>query len=381
MATAESAVNAFLLNHLTVLAKTFDVKVVVNTNDLFFLNKQGLDINVISLNISRKIRIFSDLYCLIHLIYIFIRFRPSAVHSITPKAGLLAMLAASIAFIPIRVHTFTGQVWAIQRGFKRFFLKSFDRLIANLAFFNIVDSLSQQKFLINENVLTKKKSVVFGLGSVSGVDLRRFKPTKQTFTEVRESLLIPHDAFVFIYLGRLNKDKGILDLANAFSAIENKNAYLLFVGADEGGFADEIKRINVRKLDSIKFLGFTREPERYLAASNVLCLPSYREGFGSVIIEAAAVGIPAIASDIYGISDAVINKHTGILHTPRDVSSILDAMQFFIKNSELVKKYGDAAMERAKVEFDAKVMSKYWLDFYLQILGSEGYEPRKSSHG
>lgn len=364
VATAESAVNAFLLNHLTALTKMFDITVIVNTNDSFFLNKQGLDINVISLNISRNIRIFSDLYCLTHLIYIFIKFRPSAVHSITPKAGLLAMLAASISFVPIRIHTFTGQVWAIQHGFKRSFLKLFDRLIANLASFNIVDSLSQQKFLINENVLTEKKSVVFGLGSVSGVDLKRFKPSKQTFAEVRKSLLIPHDAFVFIYLGRLNKDKGILDLANAFSTIENKNAYLLFVGADEGGFIDEIKRINVRKLDSIKFLGFTKEPERYLAASNVLCLPSYREGFGSVIIEAAAIEVPTIASNIYGISDAVLNNKTGILHEPGNYKKIAEIMSFFIENPVEVKSFGKTAKTRALESFDSHIITAYWLDFY-----------------
>jgi glycosyltransferase involved in cell wall biosynthesis len=206
-------------------------------------------------------------------------------------------------------------------------------------------------------------------------------PNEHMRVKVRLELAIPKRAFVFVYLGRLNQDKGILDLACAFANIQNSKAFLLIVGQDEGSFVEKIKVINTHKSSQVKFVDFTNKPEDYLAASDALCLPSYREGFGSVIIEAAAVGIPAIASDIYGISDAIINKHTGILHTPRDVSSILDAMQFFIKKSELVKKYGDAAMERAKVEFDAKVMSKYWLDFYLQILGSEGYEPQKSSHG
>ena len=381
VATTESAVNAFLLNHLTVLTKTFDVAVIVNTNDSFFLNKQGLDINVISLNISRNIRIFSDLYCLIQLIYIFIKFRPSVVHSITPKAGLLAMLSASISFIPVRIHTFTGQVWAIQFGFKRFFLKLCDRLIANLSSFNIVDSLSQQKFLINQNVLTEKKSVVFGLGSVSGVDLKRFKPTKKALTEVRYKLKIPEGAFIFIYLGRLNKDKGILDLAHSFSKIRTKQAFLLVVGPDENNLVKQIKKINKHKSSQLRIIGHTNRPEDYLATSDALCLPSYREGFGNVIIEAAATGIPAIASNIYGISDAINNRKTGVLHQPKDVKAIISAMQNFLENPELVRSYGRAAKERVIAEFDANVMSKYWLNFYLQILGSEGYETQKSSHG
>ena len=364
VATVDMAINSFLINHLKALSKIYALTVITNTSNPNFLLEQGIAAKVIHLKFSRKINLLSDFFYLFKLIGIFKKEKFSAVHSITPKAGLLAMLAAYLAKVHFRVHTFTGQVWAIQHGFKRFFLKSFDRLIANLASFNIVDSLSQQQFLINENVLTKRKSVVFGLGSVSGVDLKRFKPSKQSFIEVRKSLLIPHDAFVFIYLGRLNKDKGILDLANAFSAIENNNAYLLFVGVDEGGFVDEIKRINVRKLDNIKFLGFTREPERYLAASNVLCLPSYREGFGSVIIEAAAMEVPAIASNIYGISDAVLSNKTGILHEPGNYKKIAEIMSFFIENPIEVKSFGKTSKKRVLESFDSHIITAYWLDFY-----------------
>ena len=249
VATAELAVNSFLVNHLSALAKKFDITVIVNTNNPFFLVKQGLEVKCIVLKISREIRVFSDLFCLVRLVYLFIKYKPSAVHSITPKAGLLAMLAAFVTCVPFRVHTFTGQVWATKYGFVRFMLKSFDRVIASLATFNIVDSVSQQRFLINEKVLRRESSVVFGMGSVSGVDLKRFKTNKNVYADVRRELLISTEAFVFIYLGRLNKDKGILDLAHAFSFIKNKNVYLLIVGPDEGVFVDEIKKINSHKLD------------------------------------------------------------------------------------------------------------------------------------
>lgn len=366
VATVNFAINAFLLNHLKALSKYFDVAVIVNTEDADFLIKQGINVKVIPLKISRNIHILSDIACLIRLISIFIKYHPSAVHSITPKAGLLAMLAAFFARVPFRVHTFTGQVWATKVGLKRLMLKSFDRLIAVLTTFNIVDSPSQRQFLIDEKVLCKKNSIVFGLGSVSGVDLKRFKSSKAAFDECRHTLEISEGAFVFTYLGRLNKDKGVLDLANAFSLIENKKAYLLIVGPDEGGFVDEIKKINAHKLEQIRFVGFTSVPEQYLAASNALCLPSYREGFGSVIIEAAAMGLPAIASNIYGISDAVVNNQTGLLHTPADVSSILFCLNTFLNDSRLVKKYGDAAKLRAINEFDAHLITKYWCQFYLE---------------
>ena len=365
LATVEFAVNAFLLSHLKVLSKRFDVTVIVNTDDPLFLSKQGVDVEVIPLNISRNIRILSDACCLIRLVYIFIKLRPSAVHSITPKAGLLAMMASFVARVPLRIHTFTGQVWATKHGLKRLMLKSFDWLIARLATFNIVDSPSQQQFLEDEKVLGKATSIVFGLGSVSGVDLKRFKPSKKIFNDVRQELLIPQDALVFIYLGRLNKDKGVLDLAQAFSRIKDSKAYLLIVGPDEGGFVDEIKKINAHKLEQIKFIGFTKIPEQYLAASNALCLPSYREGFGSVIIEAAAMGVPAIASNIYGISDAIVNNQTGLLHEPRNVKAITDAMILFLNDEQLSVQYGEAAKSRAVKSFDSKTISTYWLNFYL----------------
>ena len=366
VANVDFAINSFFLSHLKALSQHFDVTVIVNTDDQDFLKKQGINIKVIPLNISRNIHLLSDIVCLIRLISIFIKYHPSAVHSITPKAGLLAMLAAFFARTPFRVHTFTGQVWATKLGLKRLMLKSFDKLIAKLASFNIIDSPSQQQFLIDEKVVPKETSLVFGLGSVSGVDLKKFKPSKQVSNDVRRELSIPQHGIVFTYLGRLNKDKGVLDLANAFSLIENKKAYLLIVGPDEGRFVGEIKKINAHKLDQIRFVDFTKIPERYLATSNVLCLPSYREGFGSVIIEAAAMGVPTIASNIYGISDAVVNNETGLLHPPADVSSILFCLNIFLNDSRLVKKYGNAAKLRVINEFDASLITEYWRQFYLE---------------
>ena len=368
LVTVESAVNAFILNHLKVLSKHFDVTVIVNTDDPLFLTKQGLDVEVISLSISRNIRILMDTYFLIRLIYIFAKLRPSAVHSITPKAGLLAMLAAFIVRVPFRVHTFTGQVWANKNGIKRILLRLADKLIGNLSTFNIVDSNSQRDFLFGENVLSPQKSIVFGSGSISGVDLNKFKPCKKTYDEVRADLSIPKNAFIFLYLGRLNQDKGVLDLASAFSKVKGDRAYLVAVGPDEADFGKRMQKLCDLNQERLRLVGFSAEPQKYLAAANALCLPSYREGFGSVIIEAAAVGVPAIASDIYGISDAVQNQKIGLLHPPKDIDEILRCMNLFLSDPKLLKKYGSAAKKRAHKEFDANVMSQHWLNFYLKHL-------------
>jgi glycosyltransferase involved in cell wall biosynthesis len=370
VATTDTAVNSFLINHIRELVKFYDLTIITNAFNLDFLSKHSIDAKLIQLKFARQIDSLSDLYCLVKLIQFFIANKFSAIHTITPKAGLLGMLAARLCFVKLRVHSFTGQVWVSKTGLNQSVLRFLDKLVGSFTTHNIVDSESQRDFLIQQKVLTFKKSIVFGSGSVSGVDLKQFKPNKQMSIKVRAELLIPKNAFVFIYLGRLNRDKGILDLATAFSQIQDNKAFLLIVGHDEGSFVDKIKEINTHKIKQLRFVGFVNRPEYYLAAANTLCLPSYREGFGNVIIEAGAMGIPTIASNIYGISDAVINKQTGLLHPPKDVTHIVKAMQNFIAKPELVKQYGKSAMERVKAEFDSKVMSKYWLDFYLQALGN-----------
>ena len=369
VASVDTAITSFLANHLRELAKLYELTIITNTSNPALLSEIGVDANLIQIKFSRKIDFFADVYCLVKLVQIFMRTRFASIHSITPKAGLLAMLAARICFIPTRVHTFTGQVWATKTGLKRSFLKFIDRLLGKMTTHNFVDSPSQRDFLVRQKVLNEQKSIVFGSGSVSGVDLKQFMPNEHMRLKVRLELAIPKGAFVFIYLGRLNQDKGILDLACAFAKIQNNKAFLLIVGQDEGGFVEKIKVINTHKSSQVKFVDFTNKPEDYLAASNALCLPSYREGFGNVVIEAAAMGIPAIASNIYGISDAIINEQTGLLHTPRNVKSIFDAMEHFLTKTKLVKKYGDFAMERVKTDFDACKISKYWRDFYLQVVG------------
>ena len=366
--TVESTIHSFLISHLISLSSRYEVTLIVNTNNPFFLKKYGLKIKVIPINIYRKINLFSDILCLITLIKIFHKAQPNVVHSITPKAGLLGMLAAYLVCVPLRFHTFTGQVWANKKGLSRLTLKIIDFSIAKLSTFNIVDSPSQKKFLIQNNILNKKKSIVFGSGSVSGVDLDRFMPNRKTFFKIRSALSIPFDAFIFVFIGRLNRDKGVLDLAKAFEKLKDKNAYLLVVGPDEGNFTDQIRVINKNKLNQIRFVSYTKKPELYLAASNILCLPSYREGFGNVIIEAAASQVPAIASNIYGISDAILNHQTGILHPVKDVNAIVKAMQYFLNKPDMAIKFGKIARKRAITKFDSQKITAFWIKFYSQIL-------------
>lgn len=362
--TTEFAVKAFLMNHLRALSEVYAVTVIVNTSNPNFLVEQGVNAKVITLAIARDISWFSDFCSLAKLIKLFRKERFSSVHSITPKAGLLAMLAAWTLRVPFRLHTFTGQVWVTKTGFNRLLLKWFDRLIASLSTHNIVDSSSQRQFLIDEKVLRYSKSIVFAKGSISGVDIARFKPNLESKIANRQQLHIPTDAIIFLFLGRLTRDKGVLDLAHAFHSLNASNSHLLFVGPDEQDMQQEIKNVTESCNGHVHFVGHTDVPESYMATADVLCLPSYREGFGNVIIEAAAVGIPAIGTRIYGLTDAIDEEHSGLLFEPRHVAELISCMKRMIEDPELRIRLGNHARTRALNNFSSKTLSKAWLQYY-----------------
>ncbi len=364
--TVDSAVKAFLLNHLRALSQIYDVTVIVNTDNPNFLAEVGISANVIPLKISRDISLFSDLVCLLKLIKIFHQQRFASLHSLMPKSGLLAMLAAWVVRVPLRIHTFTGQVWVTKIGFKRFILKQFDGLIAFLSTNIIVDSPSQRQFLLDNKVITSAKSTVFSKGSISGMDAARFKPNLQSKIDIRQQLRISDEAVIFLFIGRLNKDKGVLDLAHAFKQLNVKMVHMVFAGSDEQNMQTEILNIIGTNSPNAHFIGHTIAPEAYMAAADVLCLPSYREGFGSVIIEAAAVSIPAIASRIYGITDAVVDGETGLLHAPKDVDAITQCMQTLVDDKPLRLKLGEQARARAIKDFDSNAITQEWLKFYQE---------------
>lgn len=362
--TAEFVVKAFLLDHLRTLSKLYDVTVIVNTKNANFLEEEGIDVKVWPLLMAREVSLVSDFSSLAQLTKIFYQEDFVAVHSITPKAGLLAMLAAWMLRVPLRIHTFTGQVWVTKVGFKRLLLKQIDCLMASLTTHNLVDSPSQRQFLLDEQVISPNKSTVFAHGSISGVDIGRFKPDQEAKNSIRKQLNISSEATIFLFIGRLTRDKGVLDLAIAFNSIIAGDAHLFFVGPDEQNMQIEIKHLMGSRSEYMHFIGHTDEPEFYMAAADVLCLPSYREGFGTVVIEAAAIGVPAIASRIYGITDAVVDGKTGLLHEPHDVNAIKSCMQNMMNNRALRLKLGEQARVRVVKEFNSKAMTQEWVNFY-----------------
>jgi glycosyltransferase involved in cell wall biosynthesis len=364
---SEITAKAFLIEQLRALSRGYEVTLVANTADRGFLVPYGLDISVLPVAIERRIRPWRDLKTLIALYRLFRQKNFDLVHSVTPKAGLLSMLAARLAFVPHRVHIFTGQVWATRHGFSRWLLRFMDCRLAASATHLLADSGSQRDFLVAERVVPAGKISVLASGSISGVDTARFRPDAKAKQAIRAELGIGAADILFLFVGRLNRDKGVLDLACAFSGLP-EGCRLLFVGPDEAGMQAELISAAGKAAGRMHFVAWSDTPEHYMAAADVFCLPSYREGFGSVIIEAAACGIPAIASRIYGLTDAVEEGNTGMLFTARNVEALKRCMRLMTENDALRHWMGEHAMERARRDFASARVTQAWLEYYDTLL-------------
>ena len=371
--TTPLIVNFFLRGNLAALASRYDVTLILNLEDSNRPNLKGIDLRVVSVQIERKISLFRDFIALARLVKIFLAHDFRVVHSVAPKAGLLAMIAAWIARVPIRIHTFQGELWATRSGFMRLVLKSADRIMARLATHVLVVSASEQTFLIEQGILPHARSRVLANGSISGVDVTRFRPDVGIRNNVRKDFDLQDTDFLFLFLGRVTRDKGILDLARAFAsiAVEFPQARLLIAGPDEDGLEQEIRNLAGDAAAKLRFFGLTDAPERILAAADVVCLPSYREAFGMVILEAAAMGIPSVASRIYGITDAVIEGKTGLLHEPRNVDDLVTQMKHLISDTALRHRLGKAAYTRIHQEFRSELIIEALLGFYDHVDSDE----------
>ncbi|MCT7489227.1 glycosyltransferase [Aliarcobacter cryaerophilus] len=361
-------VKAFLLKHIEILSNEYEITIVSNSNlDL----SQEYKIKCLSkyIPINRKINFLEDIKSVI-LLYKFLKKENfNLVLSVSPKAGLISSISSFLARIENRIHFFTGQVWATKRGIFRFILKSVDKLIATLNTNNLIDSPSQKEFLIREKVIQDEKSTVLLKGSISGVDVNKFSFSEEIKLELKNKYKIKNSDIVFMFIGRLNADKGIFDLVLAFDKLlkEYENVKLFLIGPDEENIENQI--CEFLKFKNVIRIDYVSNPQEILNIADILVLPSYREGFGTIVIEAASMGIPCIASDIYGLNDAIVNNKTGLLHKVKDVDDMIEKYEYLIENKNKIKEYGVNAKNRVYNNFKDEQLSnelKKYIDKFLK---------------
>jgi glycosyltransferase involved in cell wall biosynthesis len=321
------------------------------------------------IEIHRRISPMADIRAIYQLYRYFKLMKFDIVHSITSKAGLLSAIAAKAAGIPVRMHTFVGQPWTELSGPIRWISIFCDWLIARLNTQCYADSLSQAELLVQHHVVRSGQLKVLGSGSVAGVNLKKFDAEAFDKNDVRKSLNIKESTVVLIYVGRVTKDKGIDELVSAFSNLKKQgysDLLLLLVGPLElnANGLDENTLENIKSNIDIKSVGYVDNPEKYLVASDLFCIPSYREGFGTVVIEAAAMGIPSVATRVVGLVDAVIDGETGILVPSKDVDALVTGIKQFLDNPELMKAMGYTARTRAKRQYSSEYVNQLMVDEY-----------------
>lgn len=372
--TASYVVPWHLGNTLKRMPEDFDTYVV--GQDVSNNSKNYPNVNWIDLDLDRKISLIRDLLAFIKLFQIFFKIRPDIVHSIMPKAGLFAAVIGFFFRVPVRLHTFTGQVWATRSGPSHKLYYFLDRFINALNTLCLTDSPSQSKFLFDHGFNYHSQPLpVLANGSLSGVDLSRFDP--QTLggpaAEMRQRLGLQQGDFVFTYIARKSRDKGALDLLRAFEVLAEKNHHvrLVFVGPDES--EGEVEKLLGRKILQrlVVNVGQVRNHEVYLALSDVLCLPSYREGFGTIVIDAAAMGVPTIGTRIPGLVDAIEDGRTGYLVNVGDVKALAEMMHKVVSQPEELAAMRKRARRRTVELYSADVLYMALRNMYRQLISAE----------
>jgi glycosyltransferase involved in cell wall biosynthesis len=362
-------IHFFFKRHLEGLASFSEVDLLVNLSNEKFTPELDLPVKVIDFEITRQINLLSDIKALFALVKHLMLNKYDLVWGIGPKAGLISMLASWICRVQSRLFIFQGEVWASKHGFARFFLKTMDRFTVHLASSVLAVGFSEKNYLESQSVVKKNQIQVLGLGSICGVDLNKFNLNRDLKKKPRSDLSIPIQARVCLFLGRINRDKGILDLVDAFKLARKKSPdlFLLIIGPDEFGISQLIRSELLGYESAYKILDFVTDSPKYYSAADFFCLPSYREGFPISILEAAASGIPTIGSDIYGINDALIDGVTGIQFPVGDIAALEKSLLNLSDNLEYCQDLGNAARNRVVLNFEQTMVCDLYINFIKKL--------------
>ena len=366
IASAPSGIISFWKTNIEKLAPYFDVYVVANFTDEAVFD--GLCIKgAKSVNIERRPSIASGLGAVKGLVQYFKQMQFDGFISMSSNASLVAAIAGKIARVPFRCRIFTGQIWMNRTGLSRMFFKMIDRFTVWANTHLLVDGKSQQKYLIENGILREGQSGIIANAAICGVDVNKFSPDSNKRKEERDKLGLKDSDVVFIFMGRMNCEKGVYELLEAFNRLvmDNEDAKLLLIGSNEG-IPDEIfsSYPNISYGENLICYGYTKTPYIALQAGDVLCLPSYREGFGISVIEASSLTLPVIVSDIYGLRDAFDDGKTGLKCKPRDAESLYEVMKTLYNDKDLRVSLGKAGRERTKELYSMELVSNAWVDYF-----------------
>ncbi|MBN9312768.1 MAG: glycosyltransferase family 4 protein [Chryseobacterium sp.] len=343
--------------------------------------KLGVRFNLVEM--TRTISPVQDLKSLWHFYRLCKKEKPQIVHSHTPKAGIVGMLGAKLAGVPVRMHTVAGLPLMEAKGIKRRMLDGVEKLTYRCATHVYPNSRGLYEFILQNNFTAKDKLEVIGNGSSNGIDTEYFSPTQiaeEQKVQLKKELGIHEKDFVFLFVGRLVGDKGINELINAFHSLKtaesNNKQYgtqrgykLLLVGPLESHL-DPLHPETLKKIEQhphIIMTGFQQEVRPFLAISNCLVFPSYREGFPNVVLQAGAMELPSIVSDINGCNEIIVNGKNGLIIPSKNTKAVEEAMQKVMDDRELYRQLRENARPMIKSRYEQSVVWNALLEEYGRV--------------
>ncbi len=373
--TVPQSLGGLLQGQLKFMSQHYDMVGVSSTGDglLEKVSKQEV-IRVIPIEMTRKITPLQDLKAVYKLYKVFKKEKPDIVHSHTPKAGTLSMLAAKLAGVPHRLHTIAGLPLLVATGAKRKLLDVVEKLTYACATKIYPNSFGLHDIIIENKYTSPSKLKVIAKGSSNGIDTSFFDPSLYSYKEnltLSESLGIQPSDTVVVFVGRLVKDKGINELINAYKRINDTSVKLLLVGTYEKDLdpllPETEQEINTNP--NIISVGWQSDVRPYFAISDILAFPSYREGFPNVVMQAGSMGLPSIVTDINGCNEIIEDGVNGIIIPPQDANSLFENLQKLIENedklSELSKKARTMITERYERQFVWECILKEYRNLQL----------------
>jgi glycosyltransferase involved in cell wall biosynthesis len=330
-----------------------------------------------AIDMTRRINPLADLGALTRLYHLFRKLKPAIVHAHTPKGGLLGVLAARLARVPVVIYGMHGLPFVTAGGLKRRLLRWTEAISCRFAHRVIAVSFAIRERALAEGFCPDDKIRVLGSGSANGVDAEgRFNPDTLKpgiRAETRARCQIPEDSLVLGFVGRIVRDKGMVELAEAWSSLRGDfpSLYLILVGAIES--QDPVPPHILEQLEAdprVRFCGFVQDPVPLFAIMDILVLPTYREGFGVVIIEAGAMRLPVVATAVGGCTEAVVDGTTGLLVPPLDAVELTRAISRLVADPRLREHMGKASRQRVLKNFSPELICQELYDNYMELLNN-----------
>lgn len=370
--TVPISLHKLLKGQLKFMRAYFDVVAVSSYSDLLRAVGNNEGVRVKGIEMTRKITLGKDIKALWEM-YQFLRKEKSfIVHTHTPKAGIVGMTAAWFARVPVRIHTVAGLPLMEARGVKRYILSFVEKMTYSFATKVYPNSYGLRDFIVSKKLCNVQKLKVIGSGSSNGIDATFFDPihySNENIKKLKESFQIEEGDFVFIFIGRLVKDKGINELIAAFNELNSDKCKLLLVGPfekDLDPLFSETEQV-IANNPNIISVGYRDDVRPYLAVSDCLAFPSYREGFPNVVMQAGAMGLPSIVTNINGCNEIIIEGENGVIIPPKDKEALLQAMQFFLSKQHEVKRMAANARQLIVTRYEQKTVWNALLTEYRRL--------------